>query len=87
MVLFLLEALGALSPDLDFFVASDSRDSSNFFRALITQSEKKKIKFNTNHMSNNALVHLKQNRLQPYQRKKLGEGFLPIPLVVNEDCS
>jgi hypothetical protein len=33
MVLFLLEALGALSPDLDFFVASDSRDSSNFFRA------------------------------------------------------
>jgi hypothetical protein len=43
MVLFLLEALGALSPDLDFFVASDSRDSSNFFRALITQSEKKRL--------------------------------------------
>lgn len=34
MVLFLLEDFGILSPDLDFFDASGSRDSSNFFRAL-----------------------------------------------------
>uniref|UniRef100_A0A0A8XU02 Uncharacterized protein n=1 Tax=Arundo donax TaxID=35708 RepID=A0A0A8XU02_ARUDO len=33
-VLFLLEALGILSPELDFFAASDCRDSSSFFRAL-----------------------------------------------------
>jgi hypothetical protein len=36
VALFLLELVPILSPDLDFFAASDSRDSSSFFRALKT---------------------------------------------------
>lgn len=92
-VLFRLEPLGTLSPELDFFDASDSRDSSSFFRAFkpkkmtivrINVTLKLLVRSNeTPAYSNEVII---EGQLSHHWRK-LDEVFLLIPQAMSEDCS